>query len=186
MEKVAIGPTPFMSVMPALLVGANVKGKPNYMTAGAATGASKEPPRLCVAINKVRYTAIGILENETFSLNVPSTARVIETDYCGVVSGAKVDKSPVFRSFYGKLKTAPMAEECPVNIECRLFQSVDCGSHVLYIGDVIEVYTNKSCITDGKPDIEKVRPIVYSGSAYWECGKRIGKAFSDGTHYKQR
>ncbi len=80
MEKVAIGPTPFMSVMPALLVGANVKGKPNYMTAGAATGASKEPPRLCVAINKVRYTAIGILENETFSLNVPSTARVIETD----------------------------------------------------------------------------------------------------------
>ncbi len=79
-----------------------------------------------------------------------------------------------------------MAEECPVNIECRLFQSVDCGSHVLYIGDVIEVYTNKSCITDGKPDIEKVRPIVYSGSAYWECGKRIGKSFSDGTHYKQR
>ena len=48
-----------------------------------------------------------------------------------------------------------MAEECPVNIECSLFQSVDCGSHVLYIGDVIEIYTNKSCITDGKPDVER-------------------------------
>jgi flavin reductase (DIM6/NTAB) family NADH-FMN oxidoreductase RutF len=185
-EKVAIGPIPFMSVMPALLVGANVRGKANYMTAGAATGASKEPPRLCVAINKARYTAIGIVENKTFSLNVPSTCQVVETDYCGVVSGAKLDKSGVFRSFYGKLKTAPMAEECPVNIECSLFQSVDCGSHVLYIGDVIEIYSDKSCITDGKPDIEKIRPIVYSGSSYFECGKKIGRAFSDGTRYEKQ
>lgn len=95
-----------------------------------------------------------------------------------------MDKSKVFHSFYGQLETAPMAEECPVNIECKLFQSVDCGSHVLHIGDVKEIYTDGSCITGGKPDIETIRPIVYSDSRYWKCGNEIGRAFLVGIKYK--
>ena len=71
MEKITLGPMPYMSVMPTLLVGANVKGKPNYMTAAWATVACMAPPMVCVAINKARYTARGIEENKTFSLNVP-------------------------------------------------------------------------------------------------------------------
>ena len=98
---------PYMSVMPTLLVGANVKGKANYMTAAWSTGACMAPPMVCVAINKTRYTAKGIEENKTFSLNIPSAKHVVETDHCGLVSGAHEDKSKVFKSFYGKLKTAP-------------------------------------------------------------------------------
>ena len=158
MEKVTLGPMPYMSVMPTLLVGANVKGKANYMTAAWATVACMAPPMVCVAINKARYTAKGIEENRTFSLNVPSAQQVVEADYCGIVSGEKEDKSKVFASFYGKLKTAPMAKECPVNIECTLFKSVDCGSHLLYIGEIAEIHADKSCVTDGKPDVTKIGP----------------------------
>src|SRR5271157_5088579 len=111
MAKIALGPMPYMSVMPAVLVGANVKGKPNYMTAAWATNACMAPPMVCVAINKARYTAKGIEENRTFSLNIPSEDLAVETDHCGLVSGAQEDKSGVFRSFYGKLKSAPLAEE---------------------------------------------------------------------------
>ena len=131
MEKITVGPMPYMSVMPTVLVGANVKGKPNYMTAAWATVACMAPPMVCVALNKERYTVKGIEENRTFSLNVPSVKQVVEADHCGLVSGTNEDKSKVFRSYYGTLKTAPLAEECPVNIECRLFKSVDCGSHRL-------------------------------------------------------
>ena len=95
----------------------------------------------------------------------------METDYCGLHSGFHEDKSNVFNSFYGKLGTAPLAEECPINIECKLFQSVDCGSHLLYIGEVVEIYADKSCITEGKPDIEKIHPIIYSQSTYYNVWK---------------
>jgi flavin reductase (DIM6/NTAB) family NADH-FMN oxidoreductase RutF len=117
---------------------------------------------------------------------VASEQQVIETDHCGLVSGANDDKSGVFRSFYGKLETAPLAEECPVNIECRLFKSVDCGSHTLYIGEVVEVHADKSCVTDGKLDIGRIHPIVYAQYAYFGVGKQIEKAFFAGQKYKQK
>jgi flavin reductase (DIM6/NTAB) family NADH-FMN oxidoreductase RutF len=186
MEKITLGPMPFMSVMPTLLVGANVKGKPNYMTAAWATVACMAPPMVCVAINKARFTARGIEENKTFSLNIPSARQVVETDHCGLVSGSQADKSAVFQSFYGKLKTAPLAEECPVNIECSLFRSVDCGSHLLYIGEVVELHANNACVTDGKPDITKINPIVYAQATYFDVGKQVDKAFSAGKKYKKK
>lgn len=186
MEKITLGPMPYISVMPTLLVGATIKGKPNYMTAAWATVACMAPPMVCVAINKARYTVKGIEETRTFSLNIPSVHQVAETDYCGLVSGAHEDKSGVFRSFFGKLKTAPLAEECPVNIECRLFRSVDCGSHVLYIGEVVEIHAQKACVTDGKPDISKIHPIVYAQSAYFDTGKQVAKAFYAGKKYQKK
>jgi len=186
MEKITLGPIPYMSVMPALLVGANIKGKPNYMTAAWATVACMVPPMVCVAINKARYTAKGIDENKTFSLNVPSAQQAIETDHCGLVSGALEDKSGVFRSFYGKLKTAPLAEECPVNIECKLFKAIDCGSHLLYIGEVVEIHADTSCVTDRKPDLAKINPIVYAQFTYFAVGKQVDKAFSAGKKFRKK
>ncbi len=186
MDKIAIGPMAYMSVMPTLLVGANVDGKPNYMTAAWATVACMAPPMVCVAVNKARYTAKGIDENKTFSLNVPSVGQGIETDHCGLVSGAQEDKSGIFRSFYGKLKTAPLAEECPVNIECRLFSSVDCGSHNLYVGEVIEIHADRSCLKDGKPNTTSVQPIVYAQATYYGVGQEVEKAFSAGKKFRKR
>jgi flavin reductase (DIM6/NTAB) family NADH-FMN oxidoreductase RutF len=186
MQKITLGAMPFMSVMPTLLVGANVKGKPNYMTAAWATVACMAPAMVCVAINKMRYTAKGIEENKTFSLNVPSANQIVETDHCGLVSGAQEDKSEIFRSFYGKLKTAPLAEECPINIECRLFKSVDCGSHLLYIGEIVEIHAEKACVTDGKPDISKIKPLVYAQLTYFDVGKQVDKAFSAGKKYTKK
>ncbi len=185
MDKVQLGPQPYMSVMPTMLVGANVKGKPNFMTAAWATNAGMAPPMVCVAINKARHTLKGIVENGTFSLNVASAKQVVETDYCGITAGSHADKSKVFQAFYGKLKTAPMAEECPANVECRLFKTVDCGSHDLVIGEIVEVYVNRDCAKGGTPDTGKIDPLVYSQGNYWQIGKQVGKAFSAGKAYKK-
>jgi flavin reductase (DIM6/NTAB) family NADH-FMN oxidoreductase RutF len=185
MDKVQLGPQPFMGVMPAVLVGANVDGKPNFMTAAWATVACMSPPMVCVAINHNRHTALGIEANGAFSINIPSGKQVTETDYCGLTSGVRTDKSKMFDTFYGKQVTAPMISEFPVNIECSVFKQVDCGSHILYIGQVTDVYVSKDCTTGGKPDIHKIDPMVYAGGDYWQIGKQVGKGFSTGKAYKK-
>jgi flavin reductase (DIM6/NTAB) family NADH-FMN oxidoreductase RutF len=79
-----------------------------------------------------------------------------------------------------------MAEECPVNIECKFFKAVDCGSHLLHIGEVVEVYADKGCITDGKPDVTKINPILLTQGAYFAIGKQVEKAFSAGKKYRKK
>ena len=92
------------------------------MAAAWATIACMAPPMVCVAINHSRFTAKGIDQNSTFSLNVPSTKDAVSVDYCGIVSRSKEDKSTMFETFYGKLGSAPMINDMPVNIECKVFR----------------------------------------------------------------
>jgi flavin reductase (DIM6/NTAB) family NADH-FMN oxidoreductase RutF len=93
--------------LPICLVGANVDGKANFCTIAWFTMIDDEPPTIGLVMGKERRTKDGIMENKTFSVNVPGTELAVPVDYCGIRSGYKVDKSEVFRTFYGKLKTAP-------------------------------------------------------------------------------
>ena len=72
------------------------------------------------------------------------------------------------------------------NIECRLFKTVDCGSHRLYIGEIEEIHVDKACLTDGKPDSAKINPILYAQSTYYDLGKEVGNAFSVGKKYGKK
>ena len=185
MNKISLGPKPYTTTMPAVLVGANVEGKPNYMTVAWTGVACMEPPMIAIAINKMRYTEKGIIENKTFSVNIPAAKNSLELDYCGTVSGSKVDKSTVFESFYGKLKTAPLISEFPINIECELRHTLELGSHNLHVGEVIDVHVANECMTEGVPDINKIDPIVYTGQNYCHIGEIVGKSFSIGKGYKK-
>ena len=95
MAKVLMGGQTMLWPMPALLVGANVDGKPNFMAVAWGGVADGQPPMVSVAIRHQRHTMRGIMQNLTFSVNVPSGNLVKETDYCGIESGAKVDKVSV-------------------------------------------------------------------------------------------
>jgi flavin reductase (DIM6/NTAB) family NADH-FMN oxidoreductase RutF len=154
------------------------------MTVAWAGVACMEPPMIAIAINKMRHTEKGILENKTFSVNIPAARNAVELDYCGMVSGSKVDKSKVFDSFYGKLKTAPMIRDFPVNIECELRNTLELGSHRLHVGEIIDIHVADDCMTGGVPDTKKIDPIVYSGQNYWHIGELIGKGFSIGKGHK--
>ncbi len=185
MDKISIGPKTLMHPMPTVLVGSSVGGKPNYMAVAWCGIACMAPPMVAVAINHVRHTLKGIEENKTFSVNVPSLAQVVETDHCGMVTGARADKSKVFESFYGKLKTAPLIKECPVNLECKVFNTMDCGSHVLVVGEIVETYVSKEVVSGNSTDIKKVDPIIYSDGKYYRVGDFVTDAFSAGKAYKK-
>lgn len=189
MPKVTLGPTPLLYPMPTILVGANIDGKPNFMACAWCGIANGRPPMISVALQHPRHTLKGIQQNNTFSANVPSVNLVKETDYCGIVSGAKADKVADcrFKIFYGKLQTAPLIEQCPVNLECRVVHLLNLGSHTLVIGQIEEVHIADSYLTNGKPDVDKIRPflwVVEPGNEYREFGKPIGKAFDIGKQIK--
>ena len=191
MGKILMGPQTLLYPMPALLVGANVDDKPNFMAVGWGGIVNGEPPMISVALRHQRYTLKGIKQNMTFSVNVPSTDLVKETDYCGIISGAKVNKAEVcrFKIFYGKLNNAPLIEQCPVNLECRVVHILDLGSHSLVIGRVEETHISDSCLTDGKPDVNKIKPLIYTtepASHYQALGEVVAKAFSIGKELKSK
>ena len=159
------------------------------MTAAWSGIACSEPPMISVAIRHRRYTFKGMQENMTFSVNVPSTDQVKEVDFCGIKSGAKEDKVSAckFKVFYGKIETAPMVEQCPVNLECRIEHMLDLGSHVLVVGKIEEVYVSGNCFTADHPDVKKIRPILFTtlpANVYQELGEVVGKAFKIGLDLK--
>lgn len=190
MAKVTIRPDRYMYPRPTLLVGANVDGKANFLAVGGGGVANAEPPMIGVPIRHQRYTLKGIRQNLTFSINTPSIDLVRETDYCGITSGAKVDKVKVcqFKVFYGDLKTAPMIEQCPLNLECKVVQMLNLGSHSFVIGQVEGTYITESCLTDDKPDVNQIKPIIFNLEAgeYIAFGEVIAKAFSIGQELKAR
>jgi flavin reductase (DIM6/NTAB) family NADH-FMN oxidoreductase RutF len=189
MGKIAMGPQTLLYPMPVLLVGAKVDGKPNFMTVAWAGIANGEPPMISIAVRHQRYTYKGIRQNLTFSVNIPSTDLVRETDYCGSVSGSKVNKAEVcqFKVFYGKLVSAPLVEQCPINLECKVVHTLDLGSHSLVIGRIEETHISDSCLSDGILDIKKIKPLIYNrdpARQYLAVGKVIAKAYSIGQQLK--
>jgi hypothetical protein len=114
---------------------------------------------------------------------------VKETDYCGIVSGRDTDKVAdcKFNIFYGKLTTSPLITECPVNLECRVLHILNLGSHEMVIGQIEEVHVTDSCLTDGKPDVAKIKPFLWAmgqKDQYEEFGKPIGVSHSIGKQIK--
>jgi len=191
MSKILIGPRVLSCPMPVLLIGANVDGKPNFMTAAWCGMVSSDPPTISVAVRHSRYTLGGIRQNGTFSVNLPSADMVRETDYCGLASGSKVDKVEVcqFKVFYGKLDNAPLIEQSPINLECKVAHILDLGSHLLVIGRIEETHASESCLTDGKPDLSSVKPFTFMASPtrqYQALGEVLAKAYSIGDELKTR
>jgi flavin reductase (DIM6/NTAB) family NADH-FMN oxidoreductase RutF len=188
MSKLKLGPKPFLLPQPAALVGTVVDGKPNFMLAAWCGVANHIPPMVTVAVRRNRHTEVGIQANKAFSLSIPSADMAVEADYCGLVSGAKVDKSEVFSTSTGVVEGAPIIDECPLVLECRLLQTVELPTHLLHIGEVVEVHAEERCCVEGTPDMGLIDPLIFSMSdgQYWKLDQEpVGKAFKVGSELKK-
>jgi len=169
--------------MPVCLVGANVRGRPNFMAVAWVSKVNYNPPMMMVSLANEQYTAEGIRENGTFSINFPGRGLVAETDYCGIVSGRRSDKSRVFSVSYGELGTAPMIDECPVSLELKLVETVELSKTRLFIGQIAAAYADEEYMTDGDVDVPKTEPFLLIESPtdhYAELGPQFAEAFSVG------
>ena len=186
MEKIKIESNDaFVYPMPMTIIGAVVDGKPNFMAAAWVSRVNFKPPMMMIALGP-HHTNLGIDANGAFSINVPDVSLLEKTDYCGIVSGKKVDKSKLFDVFYGSTAGAPLIKECPLVMACRLNQALKLPFDTLYIGDVVEVYTEERYLTDGKPDVQKINPFTLTmpDNHYWRVGEMAGRAWSAGKKFK--
>ena len=168
-----------LSPLPVILIGANVHNKPNYLVIGYSCPFDFGK-YIFFSLSKTRYTSNGIHENMTFSVNIPSEDLVDKTNFCGSKSGRDVDKSSIFDNFYGELKTAPMIRECPINIECEVYDILDYERNEGIIGRVVKSYVNQQYTIEEegtvKLDWRKIHPIIWVTGGdfnYYKLGDRI-------------
>ncbi|MFX0063843.1 MAG: flavin reductase family protein [Candidatus Hermodarchaeota archaeon] len=166
-----------LNPLPVALVGAMVNGYPNYLVIGYISPFDFGK-YIFFSLYKKRYTRIGIHENKTFSVNIPSENLLAETKICGSKSGRDFDKKSLFDTFYGELKTAPMIRQCPINMECEVTEILDYDPNEGIIGKVVKSYINPQCLTDGKLDMRKVHPILWATGGdfnFYRLGERINQ-----------
>ncbi len=174
-----------------VLVGVNVDDRPNYITIGLIGWLCYD--MMSVSVGHQQYSKTGLEENGTFSINQPTAGLVKELDFCGLVSGRTGNKAALFQTFYGELKTAPMIRECPINIECRVVQTLVRPIHTVFLGEVVAVHASEGFLREGVPDVARIEPIFYAPDpsqgkhvhSYWALGERIGRAFEIGKDLKK-
>ncbi|CAG1003339.1 MAG: flavin reductase family protein [Candidatus Methanoperedens sp.] len=174
--------------MPTVLVGTVVNGRPNFTTI-AHVGIMNVGKQNYISISswKGHYSNIGIKEKGMFSINIPSEDMVEETDYCGIFSGKDTDKSTIFEIFYGEMKAAPMISQALINMECKLYKTIDFPAHDLFIGEIIETYCDEKVLTDNAVDLSKVKPVLFDmhRKQYWKLGEPLAKCWDIGRGLKK-
>ena len=181
--KKSMGARTLVFPTPVWVVGTYDKeGKPNVMTAAWGGICCSQPPCVAVSLRKATYTYGNLMERKAFTVNVPSEARCREADYIGIVSGKNVDKFAAtgLTPVRSELVDAPYVKEFPLVLECKLLRTVEIGLHTQFIGEIIDVKADESVLGEGGlPDIEKVKPIVYSPEirSYHGIGRNLGRAY---------
>jgi len=92
----------------------------------------------------------------------------------------------VFRPYTNELKFAPMIEECPLCMECKLVKTVELPSNTFFIGEIVAAYADPLILTDDKPDIAKMHGMLLTmpDNRYWSIGDEIGQAWEIGKSYQ--
>jgi len=173
--------------MPTVLVGAMVNGVPNFMPAAFVGHVNFKPPIVACGISPAHHTAAGISAHGVFSVNVPGTDLVEATDWCGMHSGTRTDKSSVFEIFIGTLENAPMIRGCRLTAECRLVQTVTFSVDTVYFGEVTGIHVDESAVVDGAPDWRRIDPLLFTfpDKGYWRLGDHVAEAWSVGKRFRR-
>ena len=169
--------TALFSCPVVLVTCVDSNGKPNIITLAWAGTVCSEPPMVGVGIRPSRYSHALISESKEFAVNIPPTKYILETDYCGITSGRDEDKFAKTELTPEKADriTAPLIQECPVNMECKLKDIVSLGAHDLFIGEIVQVHIDQQVLDEkGHIDFNKAGPFTYNQGEYWSLNKKIG------------
>lgn len=172
--------------LPVWVIGSyGADGSPCLMTAAWCGVCCSEPLCVAVAVRKSRLTHANIAARGAFTVNIPSERHAAATDYCGLVSGRDADKFAAagLTAAGGELVDAPYVEEFPLVLECAVTETVELGSHTLFVGKVADVKADAAVLGEnGLPDLAKVKPLACSPTDrnYYAVGRKLGGTYSLG------
>ncbi len=179
MEKEFFQPGNMLYPIPAVMVscaGENIR--PNIITIAWAGTICSNPAMVSISIRKERYSYDIIKKSGEFVINLVTEKLVRAADYCGVRSGRDIDKFTEMKltPVMGKLSVAPMIDEAPCCIECKVKDIIPLGSHDMFLAEVVNVAVNKSFLdAKGKFHLNDTKLVVYSHGEYFGLGELLGK-----------
>ena len=164
--------------VPAVLVSCqNQAGESNMLTIAWTGTVCSDPPMLSISVRKNRASHAMLMETGEFVVNLPTEGMVTELDTAGVLSGKNGNKWELLHLHpeKGQFVSAPMIQECPVNMECKVEQVLELGSHDLFLGRILSVHADSSLLdAKGRLELEKAKLLTYSHGQYFSLGKCIG------------
>ena len=166
--------------LPAVLVSCGSElSEYNVLTVAWVGTLCTNPPMCYISVRPERYSYPIIQKNMEFVINLTTKDMAYATDWCGVRSGKDYNKFEDMKLTPGKAKVvkAPIIEESPVSIECRVKEIIPLGSHHMFIAEGVNVQAD-DCYLDkgsGKFELANADPLVYLHGGYFELGEKIGK-----------
>lgn len=164
--------------LPAVMVSCGREGeRPNIITVAWAGTICSDPAMVSISVRKERFSHQIIKDTGEFVINLVNEPLVRATDYCGVRSGRDVDKFQEMKLTpqESRFVKAPGIGESPVNIECRVVEVKELGSHDMFIARVEAVAVDDQYMdAKGKFHLNKSGLVTYSHGEYFELGKKLG------------
>lgn len=178
MSRTIWKPGTFIYPLPVVMVSCGDMDNSNIITV-AWTGILNTDPANCyISVRPERYSYNLIKESKEFVINLTTKDLVYKVDWCGVKTGAKVDKFKEMNLTKEKAKNVkcPIIKESPVAIECRVKEIRKLGSHDMFVAEVLSIDADDKYIDDkGAFDISKCDLITYANGKYFSLGKQVGK-----------
>lgn len=178
MSKELWKPGNMLYPLPAVMVSCQKKGeKPNIITVAWTGTVCTNPAMVYISVRPERYSYDIIKETKEFVINLTTKELARATDFCGVRSGRDTDKFKEMKLTPSKSEhiLAPGIEEAPVNIECKVKEILELGSHHMFLAEVVGVHADKAYMNEkGKFDLNKAELLAYSHGEYFDLGKKIG------------
>lgn len=178
MAKQVWKPGNMLYPLPAVMVSvAGANGKDNIITVAWAGTVCTNPPMLSISVRPERYSYQLIRETGEFVVNLTTEELVKATDYCGVRSGRDIDKFREMHLTKGQCEhvKAPLIAESPVNIECRVTECKELGSHHMFLAEVLAVHIDDAYLDEkGKFNLNQTGLVTYSHGEYFSLGKKLG------------
>ena len=178
MAKIQWKPGNMVYPLPAVMVScADKAGNSNIITIAWTGTVCTNPPMTYISVRPERHSYEMIRETGEFVINLTTEALAFATDFCGVRSGRDVDKFSEMKLTKEKASVvaAPMIGESPVNIECKVTEVKELGSHHMFLADVVAVHVDDAYMNETqKFELGKAEPIIYSHGEYYGLGELFG------------
>lgn len=178
MAKVTWKPGTFLYPIPAVMVTCGTMEKSNIITVAWTGIINTNPAMVYISVRPTRHSYNIIKEQREFAINLTTKELAYATDWCGVKTGAKVDKFKEMKLTKERARyiKCPLIKESPVSVECKVKEIKELGSHNMIMAEVLAINADEKYIDEkGAFDISKCDLIAYANGGYYSLDKKIGK-----------
>ena len=177
MAKITWKGSALLAPVPPVMVTCGNMENSNIITVGWAGIINTHPPRVSIAIRPTRHSYNLIKESGEFIINLTPASLIRECDYCGIFTGAKVDKfeKTGLHKAPASAVACPLIEECPLALECKVINILPQGTHDLFLAEVVAVDVDDAILDEnGKLCMDRAGLAAYAHGEYFALGDQIG------------